>query len=251
MADVDLPSIDPPPGGAGPRAGGAKGALTHNVGPLPVWGWIAVLGVAGAVVIRRRRATAATAPDQVTYAQQSQLPTIGGAAGGGAAPIVSGGAPKATTNDQWRSQAVVTLTAKGYSSLASDTALAKYLSGASLDTTERALIDIALGSLGTPPSPPPAGQSAPTTNANEADDTLFNPNLKSGDFSGAGWYDPGVNTVGAGRYAYIPDQNTAQAIVEAGGDLYFSPSPGTYQRINPGQALTPGRFGTPLYQKVG
>lgn len=163
MADVDLPSIDPAPGTDAPRTGGAKGALARNIGPLPVWGWIAVLGVAGAVVVRRRRAATTTAPDQVTYAQQAQVPTIGGAAGGGASPIVSGGAARPTTNDEWRSTAVTTLTAKGYSSLSADTAVAKYLQGAAMTTTERALIDIALGSLGTPPAPPPAAPSAPAS----------------------------------------------------------------------------------------
>lgn len=148
-----------------PSRGAALGALTKMAGPLPVWGWIAVLGVAGTiVVVRRRGATSsrATTPDQVTYAQQAQIPTIGGAAGGGAA-TVSGGMPKPATNDDWRSQGVTILVAKGYSPLAVDTAMAKYLQGVSLDTSERALIDIALAQLGTPPYPPPASPSSPTT----------------------------------------------------------------------------------------
>lgn len=162
MADVELPSVDAPPRASG---GGAAGVLTKPVGPLPLWGWIAVVGVAGVIVVKRRSGAKAATPDQVTYAQQAQIPTVGNGAGGGS-PIVSGGSPKPTTNDGWRSQAVTVLVAKGYSPLAVDTALAKYLQGAALDSTQRALIDIALANLGTPPNPPPASPDGPTTTPN-------------------------------------------------------------------------------------
>lgn len=144
--------------------GGAGRVFSRQVGPLPAWGWALVLGVAGAIVVVRRRKSASTpaATGTTTYAQQAQIPTIGNAAGAGGTPIVTG-RPSPTTNDQWRSLAVTTLLAKGYSPLGVDTAMGKYLQGVSLDSTERALIDIALAEIGTPPNPPPPAQSAPTT----------------------------------------------------------------------------------------
>ncbi len=162
MAEVfEAPNPDAPPA---PKSSGLKGGLSKMVGPLPVWGWAAVLTVAAVVVVKRRRTTTAATPDQVTYAQQAQQPTVGATAGMVAAsPTVTKPGGGATTNDGWRSQAVAVLASKGYSSLAADTAVGKYLSGLQLSTTERGLVDIALASLGTPPSPPPAGGDTPTT----------------------------------------------------------------------------------------
>lgn len=159
MAETfDAPAPDAPAGG-----GGGGNALTRKVGPLPLWGWLGVVGATAYVVIKRRKSTTAATPDQVTYAQQAQIPTVGNAAGAGASPIVTGGAAAPTTNDAWRSLAVTTLVAKGYSPLAVDTAMARYLGGIPLDSSQRALIDIALATVGTPPNPPPPAQSAPDT----------------------------------------------------------------------------------------
>ncbi len=161
MADpiFDAPSPDVKAGGSG--------ALGKQMGPLPLWGWIAVLAASGGIIIMRRKktakATATATPDSVTYAQQAQQPTVGNMLNNPGAPIVTGGTPKPVTNDDWRSQAVTTLIAKGYSPLTIDTAMANYLAGQPLSTQQQALIDMALASLGVPPTPPPAAQMAPPT----------------------------------------------------------------------------------------
>lgn len=160
------PTIDAPAPEAAPKgSGGIVGAgLKRTVGPLPLWAWgLAVAIGIGIIILRRRRSEA---PAEVTYAQApAQWPTIGNAAGAGATPSVfgPGATPAIETNNDWRAAVNRDLIAKGYSALAIDTAIGKYLRGDPLTTQERALVDIALASVGTPPSPPPPAANAPDT----------------------------------------------------------------------------------------
>ncbi len=58
-----------------------------------------------------------------------------------------------TTNEEWGVAAINHLIAAGYDGAVSDSAIRKYLAGASLSTTELALVRIALNKLGATPVP--------------------------------------------------------------------------------------------------
>jgi len=140
-------------------------ALTNDVGPLPVWGWLA----AGAVGIFLGRKVGGM---------------FGGGSGSGAAapgysvPLAQYSAPPNAeadqgilSNHQWREQALSALISGGAGPLEADIALAGYLEGRQPTPEEAELLDIVLGQIGLPPEAPtirppeapPAPAPTPTT----------------------------------------------------------------------------------------
>lgn len=81
--------------------------------------------------------------------------------------------------------------------------------------------------------------------------SLMNPNLKPGQFSGSGYYNPGLTHSSSGDFLYIPDQPTAAGLVAAGQKLYYEPLPGQFTP-EPANGVFPanGQYGTPLYYKT-
>lgn len=138
--------------------------LGKQMGPLPMGAWIVVVG-AGLGIAYYTRNSGKNAPIPVT--DTSGDPGVGTGAVSDwvqtGPPSDSGNdtGPVIATNDDWGRAAVNLLIAKGYDPTASDQAIRNYLSGSALSVTERALVNIALVALGSPPTPLPPGPSLP------------------------------------------------------------------------------------------
>lgn len=138
-------------------------ALTRQVGPFPVYGWL-MIGAAGiglGLVLRRSSLfdgapiDADTEAAAIEGAGAAGVPTVWA---GGIIPLNPGQAPagegvevEQSTNETWTSRAVIYLISQGVSPTLADTAVRKYLRGEALNTAERAAIDLALRRLGPPP----------------------------------------------------------------------------------------------------
>lgn len=135
--------------------------LGKQVGPLPIGGWIAVVG-GGLVVgyfINKGQA------QQDAAAQQTQL-TESGIGTGGSQFIYDEpenmkpqGPDVEKTNDQWGREVTNWLIGRGVDPYKADNMVRKYLSGEPLNAEERGMINLALTHFGAPPEPlPPVDQ---------------------------------------------------------------------------------------------
>ncbi len=173
---------EPDNGGGGLELPGAFG---RRIGPLPLGAWVGA-GVAGLVLAyvwnKRRGASEGTsAGDETTTDPQTAdasapayLPTSFAVAGGGPGATGSTGTTTTTaetvtgtattgyaTNSEWRRAAVTALTAKGYSAIVADDALARYLESQDLTAQQSGLVGIALQTIGPAPDPVPASPAPP------------------------------------------------------------------------------------------
>jgi nucleoid-associated protein YgaU len=146
--------------------------LGKQVGPLPLGAWVVVVG-AGLGLAYYGYNNQKAAPEEVRDTSGDPGVGVGGtgdwldvnppAAGSG---VVEG---PITTNDEWARRAINHLIAQNYNPALADSAIRKYISGASPSITEWALITIALAKFGSPPvplppiegNPPPPTQSPP------------------------------------------------------------------------------------------
>jgi hypothetical protein len=144
------------------------GALSRQLGPLPVGGWLlaAAGGIAAALFIRSRRAAtaaadetaAATVPDGTVYTTPNGVGQSG--AGGGGALVDA--QPTIATNADWQNVVIRKLIARGYDPSTVDSAVRSYLAGDHLSVMQRAIIAEALVLVGPPPlSPPPEAPAPP------------------------------------------------------------------------------------------
>lgn len=179
MADDEVPD-DPNP----PEDNSGGNFLTNRVGPLPMWGWFAV--VIGAVIVwkvmHRSSSTTGTgtvgaannaaslfgtegfstnsAGQLVDNATGNILGVVNGGTSGG-----SSGGTGTTTAEQWFANAQQTLFNLGYDSNAVDQALQDYAAGKKLPSNEYGIIEAAIRLTGNPPAPfhlpqlQPAGSS--------------------------------------------------------------------------------------------
>ena len=136
-------------------------------GPLPLGAWLAVVGGGLAIALYTRRTTTA---ESVEYVDTSGVPGVGtGGSGMGwvdVSPPTTGSNPiqgQPETNDEWARQAINFLIASNYDPATADSAIRKYIGGEALSATEFALVNIALGKLGSPPIPLPPPIFAPPT----------------------------------------------------------------------------------------
>lgn len=173
---------EPDNGGGGLELPGAFG---RRIGPLPLGAWVGA-GVAGLVLAyvwnKRRGASegtsagdeTATNPQTADASAPAYLPTSFAVAGGGpgatgstgttttTAETVTGTTPAGyATNSEWRRAAVTALTAKGYSPIVADDALARYLESQDLTAQQSGLVGIALQTIGPAPDPVPASPAPP------------------------------------------------------------------------------------------
>lgn len=169
MADDDVPD-DPNP----PEENSGGNFLTNRVGPLPVWGWFAVV-VGGFIVwriIHNRNASSAAGTGTVGAANNAAslfgssgfstnsagqvvdnatgdiLGMVPGGGTGGAGSSSTG----VTTATQWFANAQQTLFNLGYDSTAVDTALQDYLAGNPLPPNEYGIVEAAIKLTGNPPT---------------------------------------------------------------------------------------------------
>lgn len=125
--------------------------LGKQVGPLPVGGWIGVVG--GALVI----AYFVNKGQANADAASSQLTESGTGTGGGQfiyEPPAKGETPlEENDNNAWGRKATNWLIGRGNSPGLADNAIRKYLSSEELSSQEQALVDQALVEFGAPPEP--------------------------------------------------------------------------------------------------
>lgn len=158
--------------------GKIKGTLTNKIGPLPAIAWGVILGGAFIGYKYYKAAKAPAAPAPVVGVD----PTLGGAVGDvGNADDFSDGYGNATgnfggsiipgsttttgyqepavqSNTDWGKRAVTLLIAEGYNPLDASTAVSSYLyTGMQLNSSQGAMLAIAIQKLG----PPPDGVIAP------------------------------------------------------------------------------------------
>lgn len=143
--------------------------LRRQLGPLPVWAWIAALAGGALIAVRLRAGDPADDADTLTdptgAASSAVTTTTGAAAGAGSvqlrpstiyapAPVTSD--PTTTgpaNNNEWRRQAAAYLIGRNRSALDVDRALARYLAGEQLDPAAEALVNEALAAIGPTPDP--------------------------------------------------------------------------------------------------
>lgn len=153
--------------------------LKNKVGPLPVWGWGALLGV-GALAAMWYFSRGGSGggyddgigADPMTAADDTMLPFGGSASGGeGNNPLPTddgsdtSGDGTEYTNATWLSQAMAWLGGKGAKPLEVERALQRYLKGLPLSPHQAALVNAALKQLGAPPDMP--GKVSHVTNAED------------------------------------------------------------------------------------
>jgi hypothetical protein len=132
--------------------------LTKMVGPLPLGGWLAVVGVGvGVSVLNGRKnaaAPASAAAPLVPPIPSATLDPLGPSPSdfGTSAPVTAqpGGA---TSNTAWvqLAQATMRTMRRPWSGYDIGQALGKYLNGSTLSDTERQIVDDALSLVGYPP----------------------------------------------------------------------------------------------------
>lgn len=131
-------------------------ALQTDIGPLPLWGWLAAgaAGVGVGVALRRRSGAGVEETRAPVGSVGTPVSLIQGAA-----PVATGDAAP-LTNLKWRSQALDSLVEAGVAPTTADEVISRYLVGDDLDAEERLLVDDALLQHGLPPAPPRITPSA-------------------------------------------------------------------------------------------
>lgn len=138
--------------------------LGKMYGPLPLGAWVVVIGVGGGIAYWNYKANGTETPVEVE--DGSSPPGVGDGSVGGwqpTSPPVDTGIPESavTTNDQWGVRAINWLIANNYPAGLADSAIRKYLAGIPRSVTESALVTVALGKWGSPPTPLPPDESEP------------------------------------------------------------------------------------------
>jgi hypothetical protein len=154
--------------------------IGQKVGPLPAWTWGAVIVIGGyGVYYLRSKATSDTGPVQPDNGQFIDPAGEETFAGSGVGTGGSGGADLSTSltenalslasdNVSWARQVAALMIAKGYDPIAVDSAIAKWLSGATLNPAESAVRRVVEMLYGEPPegiSPAPTGTPGGTPGA--------------------------------------------------------------------------------------
>jgi hypothetical protein len=230
----------------------SKKFYEEQIGPLPVWAWIGVVG-AGliATIMKRRKAASSASPAAIStatgtagslpntavfdpttgfYHDQSTgvyydangnvvTPSSSGGGpgyygGGGGGSLTGPITPVYTDNVSWQRAAESALIAKGYDPSAVHTALSNYVNGNAEDQQGNAIVSQALLAVGPPPQAVPPPMSVPPTSISP----------------------PAIN---AGSY-YILSSDAANAIVNSGGTVYQSGQEAIDFAVAHGQPVPPG-----------
>lgn len=170
---------------AGAAGKGLLGSLKTKVGPLPIGVWV-VVGLGVFLYVQHQRSSAAAGAgsgqqidsagnvgiiDPATgYVSGSPQDTaaLGQSAGGGGSTDTSGAGSGATTagqyatNDDWARAAVNYLVGLGVDPTVAGQAIQQYLASQTLTTTQQGDLNLAIQSLGAPPTLPPPAASNPT-----------------------------------------------------------------------------------------
>lgn len=130
-------------------------ALGEYMGPLPVWGWIALGG--GGLFLYHKYAGSSSASGGLLGGLIGNNATAGAGTSGTdtSASTYSGGATSAPsqdeTNSDWGQDAIQYLMGEGYTQAQAQSAIGTYTSGGTLDPTMATLVDNAVQGIGQPP----------------------------------------------------------------------------------------------------
>jgi LysM repeat protein len=133
-----------------------KDSLTRYVGPLPVWGWLAL--VAAALYLWKRHEASASSSTGTSSGALSSLLGSGSSSastGTGSSAASSDATDSDTsgeTNDSWADSAIQYLEGQGYNQSQAQAAIGTYTSGGTLDPSMATLVDSAVQGVGQPPS---------------------------------------------------------------------------------------------------
>lgn len=140
--------------------------LRKEVGPLPVGGWLIVVGAGLAFAYWRKRnlPTSTNTPATDTAEPLFTNDTIGNI--GGLLALMNKGqtgidTQTYTDNTSWYQQAVRLLVGRGNNPNLVDNALRKYMQGQALNESESAIKELAIQLLGPIPLPPPPPSTEP------------------------------------------------------------------------------------------
>lgn len=134
--------------------------LKQKAGPLPVWAWGVIVGV---IVVAGMYWYSSKSASNGSVTDDSELlayPDLDGGSGDGSGSntgtVVTGGtgssgAQEFTSSLAWMTYAVAALIKDGFSPLAVQSALSKYLSGDTLSASEQQIVNIAITRYGMPP----------------------------------------------------------------------------------------------------
>src|SRR5271157_2566696 len=127
---------------------GGGSFFTNRLGPLPVWGWLAVLvGAAGLWWFLHRNSASSTVPGTLLVGNNAGGPSDIGV-GTGTTPTTS------STNADWVSQAYQYLVnSLGYTTTDVTNALQAYGAGQPLNQQEYNIVENAINGIGAPPIP--------------------------------------------------------------------------------------------------
>jgi hypothetical protein len=146
--------------------------MSQKVGPLPMGGWVAaVVGGLGVGWYLRRR-NAATAAQNFDPTGGTIAPTAADTGGTGGAGVsdpsyvgagmnqptsaeLAGSPIPVDTNAQWRQQAVKSMVGRGFSAIAAENAVGRYLNGMPLTEVEAAQINATVSAIGPTPAAVP------------------------------------------------------------------------------------------------
>jgi hypothetical protein len=148
--------------------------LHKQVGPLPVGGWLLVVGAGLAFSYWRKRQAGTT-----TNSEEGLQPSFTDETVGNVFALVNAlnkggtGVPTAavTDNTTWYRRAVTELLGRGFATTLVDSALRKYMQGMALTREEQAAVDKAIEIIGPLPSPPPP---PPTTGPSQPSNVTKN-----------------------------------------------------------------------------
>jgi hypothetical protein len=158
--------------GAASAAKGAGSFLTKKIGPLPAGVWL--LGLLGGVYyLRKKQAGTAAAGAGGTVTPSGTVGTTGGigssdqsGAGGGGSSGTPAGSGSTTagqyaTNDAWERAAINYLVGIGVDPTVATSAITQFLASQTLTVDQQADVNLAIQSLGAPPSAPQPGNAPP------------------------------------------------------------------------------------------
>jgi hypothetical protein len=257
-------------------------ALGKKIGPLPGWAYVVIIaGAAYVVWYIKRRGVGVSTPVYAPVDNGSASPL---SSSGGASPSSSytgtvstfGGAPAAsTTNAQWARNTADAMIASGSNPADVNNAIANYLAGKQLDSTQASIIATALRTYGNPPegvvpvSQAPAPAVTPLSSrfvkflAFNDDDTLYGitPDGQQVGVTYAQWAalgfpkferipassgvpNPKNNYLGHGAPAssgnIIYTVKTGDTLESIAQSFYGNSNGGAISAANPGIAISPG-----------
>lgn len=118
--------------------------LTRPVGPLPIWGWLAV-AIVGLYLWKKHKASSSSSALVSALGGSNTSSTPASTATDSDANGVD------STNDTWGQDAISYLEGQGYTQSQADAAIGTYLAGGTLDPSMATLVDSASQGVGQPP----------------------------------------------------------------------------------------------------